>query len=161
VEFIKGGPELPPPARIQIPGSWTELPGEAVKRFGGTARYRIEFDAPAQRADEWLLDLGDVRESARVRLNGRELAVAWSLPFTVRLGSVLQARGNVLEIDVTNLPANRVRDLDIRKVDWKIMKDINLASLKYKALDASQWALAPSGLLGPVRLVPLTVISPR
>ena len=102
-----------------------------------------------------------MRESARVRLNGQEIGTAWSLPFQLRLDNALKERGNVLEIDVTNFPANRIRDLDVRKVDWKIMKDINLASLKYQALDASQWALAPSGLLGPVRLVPLTVVSPR
>ena len=28
--------------------SWTELGGEAAQRFAGTARYRIEFDAPAR-----------------------------------------------------------------------------------------------------------------
>jgi hypothetical protein len=101
-----------------------------------------------------------VREAARVRLNGKHVADAWSLPFTVRLG-VLKARGNVLEIDVTNLPANRIRDLDARKVDWKVLKEINLVSLKYKPFDASAWDVAPSGLLGPVVLVPLTALEPK
>jgi len=41
------------------------------------------------------------------------------------------------------------------------MRDINLASLKYKALDASGWPVEPSGLNGPVRLVPLRTLSPR
>ena len=58
----------------------------------------------------------------------------------------------MLEIEVTNLPANRIRDLDLRKVDWKIMKDINLVTLRYTNFDASGWDIAPSGLLGPVRL---------
>ncbi len=80
VEFIKGGPELPPAFTTTELKSWTELGGEAAQRFGGTARYRLEFDAPTATADDWLLDLGDVRESARVRLNGTEIA-AWSLPF--------------------------------------------------------------------------------
>ena len=61
---------------------------------------------------------------------------------------------------MTNLPANRVRDLDQRKVDWKIMNDINLASLRYKALDASGWEPEPSGLLGPVTLAPLKRLAP-
>ena len=77
------------------------------------------------------------------------------------MGGALQPGANVLEIEVTNLPANRVRDLDLRKVDWKVMKDINLASLRYRALDASAWEPAPSGLLGPVRLVPLEIVSPK
>ena len=48
----------------------------------------------------------------------------------------------------------------MRKVDWKIMHDINLASIKYKGLDASRWEIAPAGLLGPVTLVPLKLVRP-
>jgi hypothetical protein len=113
-----------------------------------------------ERADAWLLDLGDVREAARVSLNGQEVGRAWSLPFALRLPA-LRPKGNVLEIEVTNLPANRIRDLDLRKVDWKVMKEINLVDLRYKPFDASGWQVAPSGLLGPVRLVPLEVVRPR
>ncbi len=160
IEFLAGGPELPAAAALDSAASWTKLADPRAQAFCGTARYRIVFDAPSAAADEWLLDLGDVRETARVRLNGKEIAVAWSLPFTVRLGK-LAPQGNVLEIDVTNLPANRVRDLDLRKVEWKIMRDINLASLRYRALDASTWNVEPSGLNGPVHLVPLKVITPR
>ncbi len=159
--FLDGGAELPAAASLQRTSSWTELADERARRFSGTARYRLEFDAPEAGADEWLLELGDVRESARVALNGEPLATAWSLPFAVRLGSTLKPRGNVLVIDVTNLPANRIRDLDLRKVDWKIMRDANIVTLNYRPFDASQWAVAPSGLLGPVRLVPLRKVWPR
>ena len=62
---------------------------------------------------------------------------------------------NKLEIEVTNLSANRIRDLDIRQVDWKIFHEINFVSHDYKKFDASQWPLTPSGLLGPVRLTPM------
>jgi hypothetical protein len=160
VEFIKGGPVIPKPARMSEPRSWTTLEPDA-ERFAGTARYRIEFDAPAQRAAAWWLDLGDLREAAHVRLNGRLVGSVWCLPFGLRLEQPLASRGNVLEIEVSNLPANRIRDLDARKVDWKIMKDINLVSLRYTKFDASGWEVAPSGLLGPVRLVPLEVVRPR
>ena len=161
VEFISGGPLLPRGANMTALRSWTELEDPEVTRFAGTARYRITFDAPRGRADAWLLDLGDVREAARVRLNGKPLGVAWAYPFTLRIDAPLKRRGNVLEIAVSNLPANRIRDLDMRKVDWKIMKDANLVSLQYTKFDASDWAPAPSGLLGPVRLVPLDVVRPR
>jgi len=160
VEFLRGGPALPSPLRISALRSWTEFEDPSLQAFSGTARYRIEFDAPVKRADAWLLDLGDVREAARVSLNGREVGHAWSLPFTLRLPA-LRTKGNVLEIEVTNLPANRIRDLDLRKVDWKVMKEINLVNLRYKPFDASGWQVAPSGLLGPVRLVPLEVVRPR
>jgi hypothetical protein len=158
VEFLRGGPELPAPVTLGELRSWTQTSAAAVS-FSGTARYRLEFDAPAQRADDWLLDLGDVRESARVTLNGSVLGTVWSLPARLRLGEL--RTHNVLEIEVTNLPANRIRDLDRRKADWKIMKDINLASLRYRQLDAATWEPAPSGLLGPVRLVPLRNLQPQ
>ena len=140
--------------------SWTELGGDEAKRFGGTARYRLEFDAPATGADDWLLDLGDVRESARVRLNGRDITTAWSLPFQVRVGEFLKSGRNVLELDVTNLAANRIRDMDQRKVPWKIMREINFVNINYRPFDASGWPLTPSGLLGPVSLLPLKAVKP-
>jgi len=159
LEFIKGGPVLPNPARMSTLASWTTLDDPEAKRFAGTARYRVEFDAPAKRADAWELDLGEVRETARVTLNGKRVATAWSLPFKVRLEG-LRSRGNVLEIEVTNLASNRVRDLDVRKVPWKIMREINLVSVKYRPFDAAGWEVEPSGLLGPVMLVPLGRIKP-
>ena len=67
----------------------------------------------------------------------------------------LKPRGNVLEIEVTNLPANRIRDLDVRKVPWKLMREINIVTVKYRPFDAAAWEVEPSGLLGPVTLVPL------
>ena len=155
IEFIKGGPELPPALETTSLKSWTDLGGDEAKRFAGTARYRLEFDAPTTRADDWLIDLGDVRESARVRLNGVEIATAWSLPFHVRIGPRLKPGRNVLELEVTNLAANRIRDLDRRGVSWKIMREINFVNINYRPFDASNWPLTPSGLLGPVTLTPL------
>jgi hypothetical protein len=158
--FVDAAPGLRTVRRLPALTSWTGWSSEA-QRFSGTVRYRHEFRAPTESADEWLLDLGEVRETARVTLNGSPLGITWALPASVRLGDALQPGRNVLEIEVTNLPANRVRDLDLRKVDWKIMKDINLASLKYRALDAAAWEPQPSGLLGPVSLVPMKLVSPE
>ncbi|MBL9199928.1 MAG: hypothetical protein JNL39_05440 [Opitutaceae bacterium] len=161
LSFTKGGPELPPALTTTELKSWTDLGGDEAKRFGGTARYRLEFDAPTAKADTWLLDLGDVRESARVRLNGRDLGTLWSIPFQARFnGALLKPTGNILELDVTNLAANRIRDLDRRKVDWKIMREINFVNINYRPFDASSWPLTPSGLLGPVTLTPLKALTP-
>jgi hypothetical protein len=155
VEFIKGGPDLPSPITTKTLGSWTESGDESAQRFAGTARYRIEFDAPGRTADDWMLDLGDVRESARVRLNGGAVASAWSLPFEVRIGSELKRGRNLLEIEVTNLAANRIRDMDRRGIPWKIMRDANIVNIRYQPFDASKWPIEPSGLLGPIRMVPM------
>ncbi len=160
VEFIEGGPTLPASYRTDKLASWTEAPDTAAQAFAGTARYSLEFTAPAETAEPWLLDLGDVRESARVRLNGRDVGTLIALPFRIPLGNALQPGRNRLEVEVTNLAANRIRDMDLRKVDWKIMKDINIVNVNYQKFDASQWPIEPSGLLGPVRLIPLEHFDP-
>jgi len=56
---------------------------------------------------------------------------------------------------VTNLAASRIRDLDVRKVDWKIMHDINIVTPAYRPFNAAEWPPQPSGLLGPITLTPL------
>jgi hypothetical protein len=155
VEFLKGGPVLPASYDTQELRSWTDQSDPELQRFAGTARYTLHFQAPPQKAQDWLLELGDLRESARVRLNGVSLGTLWSLPFHVKVGSVLKPGENVLELEVTNLAANRIRDLDRRKVDWKIMREINFVDIRYRPFDASAWPLTPSGLLGPVTLIPL------
>lgn len=155
VEFIDGGPALPATYAIDRLASWTDAPDAEAKRFAGTARYRVEFDhAAAGDADVWHLDLGRVCESARVRLNGHDLGVAWAAPFRLPIGDALSAGRNVLEIEVTNLAANRIADLDRRGVQWKRFHEINFVNKDYKPFDASNWPLRESGLIGPVRLVP-------
>jgi hypothetical protein len=69
---------------------------------------------------------------------------------------LLKAGANLIEIEVTNLSANRIRDLDRRKVVWKKFHDINIVDHNYRKLDASEWPIEPSGLLGPVKLIPMT-----
>lgn len=155
IEFIKGGPVLPDPIKTTKLASWTELGDVETKRFAGTARYKIEFDLPEKNAEEWMLDLGDVRESARLRVNGQFVTTAWSLPFKVRIGAFLKKGKNQLEIEITNTAANRIRDMDRRDVDWKIMREINFVNIRYQPFDASNWEIEPAGLLGPVRLIPM------
>ncbi len=160
VTAVRGGPELPPAFAQPGFGSWTAQGGE-WERFGGTARYEIEFTLPAGAgADDWQLDLGDVRETARVFVNGRETDLVWSLPARTRIGPFLRPGKNTLALEVTNLPANRIRDLDRRKVEWKKFHEINFVNIHYQPFDASAWPLAPSGLLGPVTLIPLRAFDP-
>jgi len=154
VEFLEGGPEIPAGFETARLASWTELGGEEARRFAGTARYTIALDAPPQAAPAWLLDLGRVCETARVRLNGQELGAVFAPPWHVRLPQ-LKPKGNLLQIEVTSTSANRIRDLDRRGVAWKIFHDINFVNIDYRPFDASGWPLRPCGLLGPVRLTPV------
>ncbi|MFL5606147.1 MAG: glycosyl hydrolase, partial [Gemmatimonadaceae bacterium] len=153
VRFLRGGPALPASFMSDSLAAWTGRGDADADRFAGTARYSLRFDAPNHAAD-FLLDLGGVAESARIRLNGKELGVLVARPFRLRTGA-LRPRGNLLEVDVTNLSANRVRDLDRRHVTWKIFHDINYVGIDYKPFDASAWPVRASGLLGPVTITPL------
>jgi hypothetical protein len=158
VEFLDGGPEIPGPATFNTLKSWTES-GQAAGQFSGTARYRTSFDAPA---GDYLLDLGEVAETCRVTLNDIALGTSFFPPHHFDLAcmpkgreGVLKESGNLLEVEVTNLAANRIADLDRRGVNWKAFHEINFVNIDYKPFDASDWPPLPSGLLGPVRLVPL------
>jgi hypothetical protein len=150
VDFIEGGPTLPKGYETTRLDSWTESGDDETKRFAGTARYRIEFDVPSERG-RYRLDLGKVCQSARVRVNGKEVGTLLLAPYQTVIGN-LKMRANVLEVEVTNVAANRIRDLDRRHVEWRKFRDINFASIDYKKFDASNWPIYPSGLLGPVTI---------
>ncbi len=155
VQFVEGGPVLPKAYDATALGSWTAEPDPEAERFAGTARYTLTFNAPLQGAGAWMLDLGDVRESARVSLNGHSLGTLIGPPYRIPLPR-LKPAGNVLEVEVTNAPANRIRDMDRRNVPWRIFHDINFVNIDYKPFDASGWPVRASGLLGPVTLTPMT-----
>jgi hypothetical protein len=154
VKFVQGGPELPASFQTTNLASWTALGDAGAQRFAGSALYTIHFDAPAAPAGTSYLDLGEVCQSARVRLNGRDYGTLVIPPFRVAVDN-LKPADNLLEVEITNVSANRIRDLDRRGVPWKVMRDINLVNLDYQPFDAADWPLADSGLLGPVTLTPV------
>jgi hypothetical protein len=154
VQFIQGGPELPSYFQTDYLASWTHRPDTNAQRFAGTALYSLRFDAPDPLQRYWRIDLGKVAQSARVRLNGIDCGTLITPPFGVTVGP-LKAKDNLLEVEVTNVSANRIRDLDRRGVQWKNYYDINFVNLNYRPFDASDWDLTDSGLLGPVTLSPV------
>jgi hypothetical protein len=166
IEFIAGGPTLPAPFDAPHPVTWTESSDPAAASFAGTARYTAHFDAPAAGGDRsggrrlrWQLDLGEVLGSARVSLNGKPVATLFGPPFSLDLEH-LEPAGNRLEVEVTGVAANRIRDLDRRGIEWRIFEDINLVNIDYKPFDASQWPIRPLGLQGPITLTPLETTPP-
>ena len=159
IEFVSGSPGLPPAYHTAKPAPWSARDDEACRNFSGTARYTVRFDAPAAPATAWHLDRGEVFQSARVTLNGQALGTFFVPPMRLPLPG-LEAMDNVLEIEVTSVAANRIRDLDRRKVAWRIFHDINFVNIDYKPFDASNWDTTPSGLAGPVRLLPMKPVMP-
>jgi hypothetical protein len=178
VKFIAGGPVLPADFQTTKLASWTTFPDTNTQAFAGTAKYTIAFDAPrrgelhesqneksksgahgARPPENYYLDLGDVRQSARVKLNGKECGTLITSPFRVVVDN-LKSKNNVLEIEVTSVAANRIRDLDRRGVPWKKFHDINFVNISYQPFDASGWPLTDCGLLGPVTLTAVAPAQP-
>jgi hypothetical protein len=160
VEFLEGGPELPPAKEVTTLGSWTDFGGEAVKNFSGTAKYTINFSKPEGNADGWLLNLGKVCESARIILNNNELITLLGPDYQLVIEKQLLKSQNTLEIKVSNLAANRIAYLDRNNVLWKKFYNTNFPARmrqnsKNGLFDASAWLPRESGLIGPVTLTPL------
>jgi hypothetical protein len=161
VTFEAGGPSLPRPVETDTLGSWTYYNGDDYREFSGTAVYRTTFALPGNEGNGWMLDLGDVRESARVILNGKEIAVLISPPFRVKIEPSMAQEENVLEVRVTNLMANRIAGLDKKGVKWRKFYNINFPARREEnrkdgLFDASKWPPRASGLIGPVQLLSTT-----
>lgn len=56
---------------------------------------------------------------------------------------------------MTNLPANRIAELDRQQVPWRRFKEINVVDLNYKKTGYGHWEPMPSGLNGQVKLIPM------
>ena len=156
LEFTEGGPELPAARTLDSLVSWTELSDSAAVAFSGSGVYTTTFTLPSKDAEEYILDLGNVRESARVWVNGKEAGLLWSIPFKARIGQYLKEGENILKVEVANLMANRIRDMDKKGIEWRRYHEINFVNIDYKPFDASVWAPTPSGLLGPVTITPFS-----
>jgi hypothetical protein len=152
LQFTEGGAVIPNPLDLQKLISWTDLPDPAAKNFSGTARYSTNFVLPGKMTGDYLLDLGKVCESARVRVNGQDSGILWSIPFTARIGKYLKQGNNTIEIEVANLMSNRIRQMDQQKIVWRNYHEINFVNIDYKPFDAADWKPMDSGLLGPVTI---------
>lgn len=164
LDFISGGPTLPKTITVTQLQSWTALPGEGMKEFSGTAKYSIHFKKPAVKAAAWLLDLGEVKESATILLNGKKIATLIGPVYTITVPASLLKPVNQLQIIVTNGMANRVIDVEKKGVLWKKFYNINMPArlVENRGTDGlftpAKWQPSPSGLTGVVKLVPLNFI---
>lgn len=147
---------------------WTLRPEDGIKYYSGSAIYIKEFDLPdnmsSHKAKKIYLNLGQVNQMARVKLNGKNLGVIWTAPWRVEITqAVLQH--NKLEIEIANLWPNRLigderlPDDGIKNDLWPewISKGLNRTSgrftfstYKFYSKDSP---LQKSGLIGPVTIL--------
>jgi len=145
---------------------WTQRPEEAVRYFSGIATYSTTFESELKDTKSRVfLDLGVVKNVARVRLNGRDLGVVWTAPWHVEIGGALEAGANRLEIDVANLWPNRLigdatLPIEKRHTATNVRTYDTMASGTYGCMKCAERKksgkaaeLLSSGLLGPVRVM--------
>ena len=160
INFVKGGPTLPNSYITKKLESWTKHSNE-LKRFSGTASYKTIFENPNFGVTAYMLDLGEVCESADVYLNGEKLATLVGPEFQLTIEADKLQNTNNLEVRVTNLMANRIIDMDKRGINYKKFYNINFAVRYKKDLDenglftAKNWKPLKSGLIGPIILTGL------
>jgi hypothetical protein len=126
---------------------WTKRPEDGIKYYSGTATYQKTFRLPqlfGAPGRKILLDLGEMKHLAEVRLNGKPLGVLWTKPYRVEITEALQQAENLLEIDIFNLWTNRLIGDALLPPAQRFTTGVNLV----KKGDL----LLTSGLLGPVRL---------
>ena len=154
LKFIDEAPHVGKTWTLPHAQTWETLDDDNVKVTMGTGVYTttIKLDK-AEAKKHWAIDLGDVRESARVYINGKFIGCAWAAPFILDTDGALHKGKNEIRIEVTNLPANRIADMDRHGVKWRKMKEINVVDINYKHTTYAGWAPVKSGLNSDVKLV--------
>jgi hypothetical protein len=129
---------------------WTDRSEPAIKYYSGLATYRKTFDCP--QVSTFYLSVGEVKEMARVKLNGRDLGVVWCPPWNVQVpAGTLKEKENRLEIEVVNFWPNRLIG-DGKLPPEQRRTRTNITKFYEPKGDKHYTTLMPSGLLGPVTL---------
>lgn len=125
--------------------SWTEHEDPAIRYYSGRAVYRTTFEINDDVTSDAMLDLGEVGEMARVRINDNDLGVVWWSPARIEIGKVLSRGENTIEIEVANYWRNR------------LVGDRQPGATPYTFAPITPYdattTLRPSGLIGPVKLI--------
>lgn len=153
--FVDESPRVGETFPLNSVQPWTNLDNDSAKVTMGTGVYTTRFKLSKNDDPKgaWMIDLGDVRESARVYINGQFIGCAWSVPYVLDCRQALKVGDNEVRIEVTNLPANRIADLDRKGVKWRKMEEINVVDINYKKTTYEDWKPMLSGLNSQVKLV--------
>lgn len=89
---------------------WTTAALPELRYFSGTATYTriVKLKKSQLNGRRAVLNLGNVKNMASVRINGTAFPVLWKAPFLLDITPALHRGDNRIEIDVTNLWPNRM-----------------------------------------------------
>ena len=162
-----GGPESIKFDQLQ---DWTDHEIRGIKYYSGIATYKKVVNIDKMENRKYYLDLGIVKDIARVKLNGRDMGVVWCAPWHIEISGVLHEGNNILEIEVANRWINRLLgdrlepDADVRTVIFEngLMGGQEFTTGRYTfttelAMRSFKFTEPiSSGLLGPVRILTLS-----
>ena len=146
LSFIDEHPKVGRTYQLDRLQNWETLCDSAAVTMGTGVYETVVKLSAADARKHWTIDLGDVRESARVYINNEYIGCAWAVPFVLDCKNALKKGKNTIRIEVTNLPANRIADLDRKGVKWRKMKEINVVDINYKRTTYDNWTPVPSGI---------------
>jgi hypothetical protein len=148
---------------------WTMSKYGGIVYYSGIATYRNSINLSkkilSERNKDLFLDLGEVCNLARVRINGKDMGVVWTTPFQLKITDAIHPGNNQVEIEVANLWPNRLIGdeqfpddgiKDNKWPEWLINKKprtsgrFTFTTSKFYKRDSP---LLKSGLIGPVRLL--------
>ena len=146
----------PQQLRVQIDSKTIALPDfnyytslDTSLAATSSARYTFNLTLSAdQIANAKVLHLAELRDMAKVRINGKDIGMIWSLPFQLAVPDGILQEQNQVEIEVVSNSANRIRKMDQQGVVWKNFYEINFVDIRYKPFDASKWAIEEGGMKG-------------
>ncbi|MFM7186450.1 MAG: glycosyl hydrolase [Armatimonadota bacterium] len=125
-------------------GDWCDW-SATWRAFSGRAVYKASVAAtPGRRIT---INLGEVRYSARILWNGREISTLISAPYSLTIGGSAVKSANILEVEVANLMLNGLIGCEKSGVKWQ---KFYFVGIDYKPFTATSHKELPSGLLGPV-----------
>ena len=120
VEFAQEGKTL----TLDSLTSWTDQTEKEIKYFSGTATYRIDLPLKKKQLKDkearYILSLGELKNMARVTVNGTAFPILWKAPFECDITEALVKGNNRIEVEVTNLWPNRMigDEQEPEDVEW-------------------------------------------
>ena len=143
------------------PKDWTSDADPDVKYFSGTATYKCKVESVkcrVEKGDRIVLDLGDVRDFAEVKVNGKAYPPLWRPPFRIDITDALASTGTTcslpvsLEIKITNRWPNRLIGDDVLypedcewELRWHGWQKLNEPGIKEIPQWVKEGRLSPTG----------------
>ncbi len=175
VQFGKDGP----PIEMAKLHSWTD--DAATRKFSGVATYSKTLTLPPEMLANGLgltLDFGQptaqragdssregsgfeaalvppIREAAIVYINGQRAGSLWCPPYRLDATGLLKAGDNQIRIDVANTAVNILAANGFPNYDYRAL--VETFGNRFTPARQSQFQPLPSGLLGPVQLIPYSL----